>query len=309
MEMVKEVLSPIHKSGKADPQILLRTLCSDFAQTFIIIDALDEYPGARNVLLTQLKALGLPSLHVFVTSRTGLRDTAESEEALILDVMINNEVIQAYVAGTLRRIAEREEVVASSVLPRFLEDKSCRIAVTDKVVTAARNNFLSAELQIRALQHADDDNDLQRILSTLKGTVEELVKDAMDRVRLQRDKDRALEGMRALMWTIYSNESLTILELQHALVLTTYPGRSWSKHAEQMKRFQRWRLVESTGYLLDFDNKAKSIQVHKAIRDYCDDPDVRNAYFSEALFQITESCLQCLEPTYVDLIPLALRNC
>ena len=113
--------------------------------------------------------------------------------------------------------------------------------------------------------------------------------------------------MIALTWAIFSEQSLTLAQLEHAICLTMYPDETTTQHERRVDT-KDYDLLEATGYLLDLDPDSKTIQVHKAIRDFCDDANGRAEYFPDALVNTAEACLRCLSPTYLKCTPQIPRD-
>ena len=314
--LVEEVMAEAraYDQRKADWSTLLQALCSDFSQPYIVIDALDENVQQYGDLVLRLDSLKSPNLRFFVTSRGGdtskggdssfLRREAEQFGAFILDANQNDEVIWQYVAARLSHIAakDRYEWVAASALPEAVRDPKNREAMVKKIVSAAGHNFLCAELHLNSLKHAHDLENLNHLLEKMSdnSSMDQLLAEAMERVKTLHSGQDVEIGTKTLRWAILASRTLTVPEIQNALAFNPRQGAESLQNSAS--KFSLQRIIESTGYFLNIDRETNTIQVHKAIQDYCDDPENQRRHLKDPQSnvdphtQIAKACLQYLDP-------------
>ena len=287
-----------HGQRKTDSLSVLKALSSDFATCYIMIDALDEYGEKYGALLGRLKDLvSSSSIKLFLTSRGGsMKAEAESQNALILDIGANKGVIHSYVAARLEHIAKREDLesqwIGASAFPDAVKDPKNRELITNKIVDAAANNFLCAELQINGLKRETNPDDLQYQLDHLSSSLKDVFKNAINRVKQHSDKTI---GMKALQWAVYARRALTVTELQYAVAFSTNRARNTPPSHAQIKSIGLRRIVEATGYFLSVDEQNARIQVHKAVQEFCDNYDFEDDDFQNPHTELAKICLRYMD--------------
>ena len=258
-----EVLSPLD---------ILRLLVRDFSHPYVIVDALDENTKHFDSLLDQLgDIMSASSLKVFVTSRDGtsgaLYQRAGQIKPHFLRVCPADKEISSYVTSRLKQIVDKEESGFGSAFLELLKDDSECKDITNKIVSAAEGNFLCAQLQITMLRNLTTET-LRKRLNALPSTLASLFSDTMDRVF---EADRANNhklGQRALIWALYAKRALTVSELSHALATYSTKERRQSIMRKQYVPTAQ-EIVDSTCYFLDIDGDSHFVQVHMAVKDYC----------------------------------------
>lgn len=288
--------------------VILDNVISEFQQTFIVVDALDENESGYGELILRLSRLKSKSLKLFVTSRDDelpFRADARRYKARPLTIRAKKEFIEAYVDARFLRIQgcdEAFEFIGSSALPDVLSklNPDQKREITKNIVNAADGNFYCAELQITTLKAEGSKEDVQSKLKDLpKQSLQGVIQEAIDRISKQSDRDRREIGRQTLMWATYAGRTLTIEEIQHAIALTIRPYalEDPKSHQIEVERLSQSRLVESSRYFLRVDGQTSAVQVHKAIKDYCDYANV----FEDAHLQMAESCLAFLGQRSFDL--------
>ncbi|KAI4263305.1 MAG: hypothetical protein L6R42_001543 [Xanthoria sp. 1 TBL-2021] len=283
--------------------VILDNVISEFQQTFIVVDALDENESGYGELILRLSRLTSQSLKLFVTSRDELsmQADAKSRGALDLTIRATDEFIEAYVDARFSRIENRDEtsepISRASALPLVLKNQKREI--TKKVVNAAGGNFYCAELQITSLKAEKEKENVESKLKVLPRFLEDVIREAIDRINKQNDRDSREIGRQTLMWATYAGRTLTIEEIQHAIALSIRPYalEDPESHQIEVERLPRSTLLESSRYFLKVDNQTTAVQVHKAIKDYCDYANI----FEDAHSQMAEICLAFLDRRFFAL--------
>ncbi len=164
----------------------------------------------------------------------------------------------------------------------------------EKVVRAAVCNFICAELQIAGLKICTGSEELDARLADLPGTLEALFQDVIDRIEAQPSTNAREFGKRTLLWTIYARNSLSIAEVKHALATHSLrPSRPAVLKEDAGPSIRE--IIDSTRYFLSIDDKTTTIQIHKSIREFCENPEIEDRYFDNAQYQMAKICLQYLQ--------------
>ena len=299
-------------NGKSrEPQAGMDSLARSFDATFIVIDALDENFAEIDDLLRFLKKLEAPGIRIFVTSRAGMRPFAEDVDARVLEVNQNIETMRSYVITTLSLLVEGDYSAVRYSRPKALAavaaDPEKREEIAQRIIGAANGNFLCAELLINALQSHREEGRLLHTLENLSATnkLEDIVQDALERVGRQQGDDAEI-GRLALLWAIYAVRPLSVTEIRHAIAYTRLADKRYGGVTPEQaaKDYDAQRLTESTCYFLHVDQESTKVQVHKAVRDFCDYMESTNNksghYFYEPKTdldpntQLAKACLRCL---------------
>lgn len=298
-------------SDKADATlnwtVILDKVISEFRETFIVVDALDENESGYGELILRLNRLTSQRLKIFVTSRDeeSMRADAKSLRARSLTIRARNEFIEAYVNARFLRIERLDEAlehIGSSALRAVLieanPDQKRRF--TSNVVNAAEGNFYWAELQITTLKGEEKKEDVESKFEALPmQSLDDVIRDVIDRIDKQSHRDMREIGRQTLMWATYAGRTLTITEIQHAIALTIRPYalEDPELHQIEVKHLPQNKLVESSRYFLTVDKQTTAVQVHKAIKDYCDYANV----FEDAHLQMAKTCLAFLDRRFFAL--------
>jgi hypothetical protein len=100
-----------HTRTKSRPSLeeisaTIRGVLGSYPEVFIIIDALDECPDEhRDILLSRLKTLQIPTVKLMITSRPNISISSEFENALVLPIKAHQEDIERFVQGQIPRLA------------------------------------------------------------------------------------------------------------------------------------------------------------------------------------------------------------
>ena len=125
----------------------------------------------------------------------------------------------------------------------------------------------------------------------------DLFKDTKRRIRSEDERNARDLGRNTLLWAIYARRPLTVAELSH--VLATYSVRRSgpaiiTENSVAIPSTQS--LVEATCYFLSIDTDTTTIQVHRAVKDYCEDfgTDIEERYFGDVQFEMASICIHYL---------------
>lgn len=289
------------QSSKISPKAVIKSLFAevlqDFQNSFVIIDALDENSEHFEELYPMLQDLVLlPGVRILVTSRDGedghLYQAALDAKAVLMRIRPEDKQIRTYVDSRLNRIANGQEYGVTSGLVDAIRQVEERDDISYKITSAADGNYLCAELQITMLRKMTKET-LRKRLASLPSTLKDLFRDTMKRIEMQDDRNGWKRGQRALLWTLYSLRPLSVAELSHALAIYSMREGDQGAMTDQPSAQE---IVESTCFFLSIDKDTSRIEVHKAMKDYCDSSggDVQERYFGNPHFELANICLRYL---------------
>ncbi|KAJ7138137.1 ankyrin repeat-containing domain protein [Mycena epipterygia] len=272
-----------HREPQTRPslEIFHQTLCSiiaEYSKVYIVVDALDEYPGERrNILLDKLSKLG-PTVNLMLTSRPHISVTdAFQSRPWILWVRAATEDIQRYVD---------EEIARSSRLSKHIRSRpDLRKEIETLIVDRSDGMFLLAKLHISSLTMKHTVRDALRTLPRdLQSTYDEV----MERINRQNEDDRNL-ALSALCWISNTKSLLSVSDLTRALCIE--PGIA-NFDPENMV----WSLLTA---LRCEDLVASPTQLsdsHFTTQDYLEQKQA--IYFPRANTEITLACIAYLSLTF-----------
>ena len=297
-----EIANPNEEEFRpVDTKSLLIELLHEFARPYIIIDALNEYPGNVGELLDQLVQLSATSVRIFVTSRHGdgglMKDRAANLRANILHISPSDAEICSYVGPRLERIRDGKDnyLSARSALVERLQNDHKRQTIAQKIISSADGSFLLATLQINTLRDSRDDNELEERLNDIPSSLEGIIDDAISRIEKQNDRVSRFVGQKALLWVTCARRPLTVPELAQCLATYRYLGLGLEAANIRTKDCPKPEsLVEATGYFLHIEENSTTIHVHETVRKYCKQSDVRERYFVDAEYEMAQICLRYL---------------
>ena len=302
MSMVQEILSDnVGRKEKIDTRQLLNALLSDFARSYIVLDALDKYSGDWQDLLGRFNSFNA-SVKIVVTSRGGYEDHMRKEalkrNELVFSVGENEDIIKASVLAKLTKIASKDssEGFVSSTLVEAASDSRKREEMAEIIKKKADHNFLCSSLHVKSLSNAESAEDLQTLLNNLPEGLNQVLADTLQRIQAQ-STGQAEIGRLALQWAIYARKNLNLNELQHAIAASRYSARDSLN--DKLEEFTERVIVVSTKRFLTID-KNKIVHIHKSIRDFCgtegQEGGAGAAHFPGSHAEMARVCLKYLDP-------------
>ncbi|KAK5957089.1 hypothetical protein OHC33_001458 [Knufia fluminis] len=196
----------------------LGAILNTCSRSFLIFDALDEctvagndYRVERTLVLETLSALQRASkTSILLTTRPTQDDLTMLPQLTRLTIRANDSDIAAYV--TLRLARSDKEM--------FKQEAFCA-EVRSKIVTSAQGMFLLAKLQMDSVLAQTKRRTVQRITSSISNaddTLQAAYRDTLERIKHAPLSD--LAG-RALACVVFSQRTLTLEEVRHALGIET----------------------------------------------------------------------------------------
>ncbi|KAJ6790264.1 hypothetical protein PWT90_06580 [Aphanocladium album] len=208
-----------HKSNSTRPSIeelssALQSVVSLFSKVFIVVDALDECPGAREHrprFLDELSKLQTKTQsNYFATSRYIPEVEAELESTMHLDIRATKDDVRNYLD---------HHMMPQRVVLR--ENKQLQEDIKREIVEIVDGMFLLAQLHLQSFMAKTTEYDIRsglRALRTGSNTYDEAYDEAMTRITEQDSAGRVL-AEQALAWIVCAKRSLTVSELRHALAV------------------------------------------------------------------------------------------
>ncbi|KPM39245.1 hypothetical protein AK830_g7291 [Neonectria ditissima] len=299
---VRAIQQLVHSEGVLEEtdtiHSVLQYALQSFHRVYLVIDGLDELStAALRDLLHNLRTLRSPAVKFVATSREGLRAHAEANRAEMINANNNEVAIQSFVYGRLSQIASRDdsdEYIGPSPLPERLTTEAQIRDLSERIVRISSGNFLCAGLQIDRLKDQEPE-DLDGALENLTAGLDDLVKQALDRIESSHDQHKAQVGRQALLSVMYANSSsMSLVELQHALAFSLYSDNS------DLSEFSKQKISEATCYFLSVGSSSDSVSIHKAIKDFCVNTGRTTSYFGNPHATIAKTCLGCLSRSRED---------
>jgi hypothetical protein len=207
----------------------LGSLLCEYQRSFVLVDGLDECSEAmRWSLVEALQGLdSKPSL--LFTSRN---IDAIGEELIAferIEIRAHQEDIELYIDQQIRKNRNLRKLVQKN--PKVSDDiKQTVFRIADGMcvllqpsimgMLAERHRFLLARLHVESLSAAAalSVRRVRNKLNTLPTTLDESYNAAMQRIKDQDEEYRSI-AWKALSWLVYAYRSLSVGELQHALMI------------------------------------------------------------------------------------------
>ncbi|THZ18838.1 ankyrin [Aureobasidium pullulans] len=205
----------IYHSGLTKPSSteyvrLLKAMRGHFLKSFILVDALDEFPEIeRRSLLRELKTL-VPEFRILITSRNIPSIKSHFEDAACMQIRARDEDVRTALAA---RIGD-EEFMSCAVD----EDPILRDDIINTISQKTKGMFLVAELHITALSQEDSIRDLRETLEALPGEIADTYSETMIRINKLKPK-QAERAHQVLCWLTHARRPLEVRELQQALAI------------------------------------------------------------------------------------------
>jgi hypothetical protein len=194
-------------------------ICSHYSRIYSVIDALDEYSYAVDLLrqLHRLSEVSLANgrgtrLHILITGRHSVSTTVERrlrpDERL--EISSNEEDVRNFLQQGLRNHEQLSEWI--------VDDPEFEALIIDSVLARLSGMFLLAHLYMDILAHIPTKRGVRKALSTLPTGIDDTYADAWNRVITQNPQQAEL-GERILLWVVHTTRPLRKQEMQHALAV------------------------------------------------------------------------------------------
>ncbi|KAI9684061.1 MAG: hypothetical protein M1822_005889 [Bathelium mastoideum] len=261
----------------------LSSAIANYSQTYIVIDALDEWKdknGSNNRLIRALLEIQAQAkINLMITSRF---DGAIEEQlcgARKLEILAHHLDIENYVTGRL------------CDLPRCVQgDQTLQKEFKVQIAQAAGGMFLLARLHLDSLCVTTTTEAFRQKLGQLpKGCtgLDEAYKEAMGRIQNQPEEQREL-ARKVICWISHAKRMLSPDELRYALAVE--PG---ANDIDEENVPYSVDLVSVCAGLVSVDEESNIIRlVHYTTQEYFQ--RVRNDWYPQAKLEIATTCLHYL---------------
>ncbi|KAK2812771.1 hypothetical protein FQN50_001100 [Emmonsiellopsis sp. PD_5] len=263
-----------------DIQRELRDVVKQYDQTFIVIDALDEFgpePRNRGDLLGKISYLQeAANIKLLVTFRTNTRIRPEPHGPK-LEISANEADILEYL----------DENIVKKLSDVVQHNTDLQAKIKRHISAQVKGMFLLAYLYIEALVDKHTPNEIDHALKSMGGELSNAYDAIVERISGQR-KGHALLARKVLFWIVHAKRPLTTLELQHALAI-----RLSSRDLDPGDLCQLDDLVSWCAGLVAVDNESKAIHlVHNTTQEYFLSSDSKD--FLDLPIDIASFCLTYL---------------
>ncbi|THZ97806.1 ankyrin [Aureobasidium pullulans] len=189
---------------------LLRAVRGQFRKSFILVDALDEFPETeRQSLIRDLKTF-TPDIQILVTSRNVPSIQSHFQDAACMQIRAREEDVRIALVARI----EDEEFLSSAVdvNPTLRDD------IINAITQKTEGMFLIAELHITALSQEDNVRDVREKLENLPSEIADTYIQTMARIDNQKPR-QAERARQVLCWLTHACRPLQVRELQQALAV------------------------------------------------------------------------------------------
>jgi hypothetical protein len=207
----------------------LGSLLSEYDRSFLLVDGLDECSeDMRWSLVETLQDIDLKPNLLF-TSRHIDAIGGELMAFERIEIRAHQDDIELYIDQQIRKNRNLRKMVQKN--PKVRDDiKQTVVRIADGMCVlpqpsiaerlAKRNRFLLARLHVESLSAAAalSVRRVRNKLNTLPTTLDDSYNAAMQRIRDQDEEYRSI-AWKALSWLVYAYRSLSVGELQHALMI------------------------------------------------------------------------------------------
>ncbi len=263
--------------------MLKNLITSDFQQTYVVVDALDELPVShqgRQILLANLRSLQkIQNVNFMMTSRFVPQIDHELQDSLFLEVRASNEDIKNYVYGHIC------DLNTSAQNNSTLQDD-----IANSIVDVVDGMFLLAQLHMDSLTDKTSPKAIKKALERLpmgSDALDIAYGQAMQRIENQKPGFRIL-AERTLSWITYACRLLTVTELRHALAIEFGVPEFDEENLDDIKD-----IVSVCCGLITIDSETEAVSfVHYTTQEY-----FRKAgpqHFPNAQEDIANSCITYL---------------
>ncbi|KAH8822719.1 hypothetical protein DL96DRAFT_308292 [Flagelloscypha sp. PMI_526] len=268
-----------------------------FARSYIIVDALDEYPDGvgRLELVDDLTELVVNNgVNLLLTSRPVIAKDRFDERIQWMEIRAHDEDLVPYI----------ERQLGGARLKRLLKgNETLREEIKGVLLRQNEGMFLLPRLHLDLLSRCRSLAELRRTLQKLPDSVFDTVQQSLQRIREQDPGDAHLAEL-VLAWTVFSRRHLTLSELQSAVAACDIHSTTWSELQEAIT--DEGLLVDVCLGLVDVQ-EAHGIKeplvsmTHFTIQQFFDMFGLEQ--FPWAHVQITNACLRhmTLHPLFNDL--------
>ncbi|CAD0050216.1 unnamed protein product [Aureobasidium pullulans] len=227
---------------------LLRAVRGQFRKSFILVDALDEFPETeRQSLIRDLKTF-TPDIQILVTSRNVPSIQSHFQDAACMQIRAREEDVRIALVARI----EDEEFLSSAVKgnPTLRDD------IINAITQKTEGMFLIAELHITALSQEDNVRDIREKLENLPSEIADTYTQTMARIDNQKPR-QAERARQVLCWLTHACRPLQVRELQQALAVRPTDKEFNTLESLSKASFSMMDLLLESGANPNFDDHAE----------------------------------------------------
>ncbi|KAJ6521488.1 hypothetical protein DFH09DRAFT_1373039 [Mycena vulgaris] len=274
-----------HRERRTRPSLegilaILGSSVSQYSNVFIVVDALDEYPGQqRDILLRGLLSLG-STVNLMLTSRPHITTPTQISRLLeTLEIRATEDDIRRHVDAKILR---------SSRLSSHVEDRpDLREEIETTIVRQSDGMFLLANLHIDSLATKPTVKAVRAALTKMPGDLNRTYDEVVDRINQQSEDDKTL-AWRTLSLVTNAKRLLRPSELQEALAVE--PG---TRELDPDNRMHIDTILSVCAGLVVINEADKRVRlIHYTVQKYLE--RIQDNTFPQAQAEITTTCITYL---------------
>ncbi|KAJ7806463.1 hypothetical protein B0H14DRAFT_2381890, partial [Mycena olivaceomarginata] len=234
---------------------VLSSEVAQWSQVYIVVDALDEYPvDKRMILLKHLTTMG-PTVNLMLTSRPHI--ALPSLPHMEIEICASDNDIEIYVDHCIRYHTWLSLHVQKS--PELREQ------IITRVVGTVDGMFLLAKLHVESLATKTTIGLVREALENLSKDLDVAYRATMERINQQENDSRDL-AYAALTWVTHAQTVLTVVELQEALAV-----KAGAKTLDPDDRPEVGIILNVCAGLITVDQTSSKVRlVHYSTQNYLD---------------------------------------
>ncbi|KAF8998291.1 hypothetical protein BDQ17DRAFT_1428571 [Cyathus striatus] len=188
---------------------MLKEEMRSHARTYLIIDALDEYPEhSRKGLISHLRELSSVGLNILITSRnlTDIKTILGNCDSL--DIYAHDEDMELYIKHRIKNSNLLTNVISRK--PSLEED------IVTSMIEKADKMFLIVKLHLDSLESESSPNKIRKALNKLPRSLDETYEEVLIRIK---DHPHHELTFHIFSWLKYAPRMFHVVDLQHLLAL------------------------------------------------------------------------------------------
>ncbi|KAJ7351361.1 ankyrin repeat-containing domain protein [Mycena albidolilacea] len=258
---------------------VLSSSLKEFAQVFIIVDAMDEYPESQQKILLQQLAGICSNVNLMITSWPSVSPELFSLANLEkLDIQATADDLREYIDAQIHS-SRLSQIVKD--LPELQEE------IRAKIIAAADGMFLLAKFHVEALKTKNRIKSVRKALTELPKNLYDGYDVAMQRIEDQNEEDREIAHS-TLIWVANAKRPLSVEELRVALAVEPETQQIDKENLLKMEI-----ILGVCAGLVIVDKESSVVRlVHYTTQEYLD--SIQAQQFPNAQAQITYTLLTFL---------------
>ncbi|KAJ6532728.1 ankyrin repeat-containing domain protein [Mycena vulgaris] len=261
----------------ADAEAILSPTVRQLTRVFIVVDALDEYPGEQhNDLLQSISRLG-PTVSLMLMSRPHI-NIVPNPALMTLEIRATADDIRQYI---------KAQIVKSSRLWKHVQNSDGLQGEIERIIIQRSDGmFLVAKLHIDSLTRKLTVKAVRETLKKMPGTLNATYDEVMERINGQSEEERNL-ARRILCWIQKTEMTLHISALREALAIE--PG---TVDLDPDNLLNMETILSVCAGLVITDEEDMVRLIHYTAEEYLD--EIQEREFPHAHTEIAKACITYL---------------